>query len=278
MRYDEQEILNTKLLVEISRLSASGTSDPIIQARINIFSKIQQSVSDIIKRIKDKRLDPTMIPIKKRDYNAFLPALGNTNTGISKLLSSAGLGSLSSLFASSDSGDTDSSNAQAKLLDRYANSILNGLSYNVSLTYTSPNELAKEKAKATQAKATQANATEANATEARHDIAGNHNTRGEFENIIQNIHIDDFNDKDSTDVSAHGFDWKKRSQQICKAIGALGLNPSDFGCLEPGAQVGHDYSWRGNARMVCTRAATHSDPGIPEQIGCPPISWKAWRN
>lgn len=260
---EELGILNTKILVEIARLKASGTSDPIIQSRINVFSKIQQSVSDLLQRIKDHRLDPKMIPITKTDYNAFLPALGNNSVGIGGLLSSAGLGSLSSLFNATDAGDISGSTLAANLLDRYANSILNGLSYNVSLSYTSPNEVAKETAKAAQAMG--------------QGQVGHRESRGEFEDIITQIDLDGF--ADAKGVGAPGvFNWKERSQAICKAIAKFGLDPADFGCLDPGAQVGPDYSWRGNARMVCSRAQTISDPGIPEQIGCPPPTWKGWRN
>ena len=265
--------LNTKILVEIARLKASGTSDPIIQARINVFSKIQQSVSDLLQRIKDKRLDPAMIPIKKRDYDAFLPAIGTTG-GIGKLLSSAGMGPLSSLFNAYDTGDISGSTLQANLLDRYADSILNGLSYNVSLNYTSSNELEKEKAKAIQALAQ-------SQLETGQLEMGQGEPRGEFEFTIQGLEVDGFTNTDQRSTEerpAAKFDWKQRTQGICKAIATLGLDPTDFGCLDPGAQVGTDYSWRGNARMVCNRASTHSDPGIPEQVGCPPVSWKGWRN
>jgi hypothetical protein len=253
---DQLDTLNTKLLVEIARLSASGTSDPIIKSRINIFTKIQQSVNDLADRIKNKTLDPLQIPIKTSDYNVFLPALGDTSAGIGGLLSSSGLGSLSSLFNAYDTGDISGSQLTANLLDRYADSILNGLSYSVSLSYTSPNEVNKEMARAAQVQVSP--------------------PRGEFEHMINEITTDGFSN--GNDPSPGMFDWKQRSLDISKAIAKLGLNPSDFGCIEAGAQVSPDYSWRGNARMVCSRAATHSDPGLPEQIGCPPVSWKGWRN
>lgn len=272
---EELAILNTKILVEIARLKASGTSDPIIQSRINVFSKIQQSVSDLLQRIHDKRLDPNMIPITKTDYNAFLPALGNNSAGIGGLLSSAGLGSLSSLFNATDSGDMSQAKLSANLLDRYANSILNGLSYNVSLSYTSPNEVAKETAKATQSMGQMMVQGEMQGQ----GQGQTRESRGEFEDIISQVDLDGFADAKGATQGAPGlFNWKERSQAICKAIAKIGLDPTDFGCLDPGAQVGPDYSWRGNARMVCSRAQTISDPGIPELIGCPPPTWKGWRN
>ena len=273
---EELGILNTKILVEIARLKASGTSDPIIQSRINVFSNIQQSVSDLLQRIEDHRMDPKMIPITKTDYNAFLPALGNNSAGIGGLLSSAGLGSLSSLFNAYDAGDMSEATLSANLLDRYADSILNGLSYSVSLSYTSPNEVAKESAKAAQAMGQIMGQGQMGQAGQQRE------SRGEFEDIISQIDLDGFADAKGMAPGAQGapgvFNWKERSQAICKAIAKFGLDPADFGCLDPGAQVGPDYSWRGNARMVCSRAQTISDPGIPEQIGCPPPTWKGWRN
>jgi hypothetical protein len=56
------------------------------------------------------------------------------------------------------------------------------------------------------------------------------------------------------------------------------MNPADYGSLDDGAHVSQGYSWRGHAKMVCSRLSTHADPGIPEQMGCPPVSWRGWRS
>jgi hypothetical protein len=78
---------------------------------------------------------------------------------------------------------------------------------------------------------------------------------------------------------AGGFDWKDRAAQICENIRKMGMNPEDFGC-QTNAQAASqqsDFSWRGHTKMMCTRLATHLNPGMPEQVGCPPVSWKGWR-
>ena len=74
------------------------------------------------------------------------------------------------------------------------------------------------------------------------------------------------------------YDWKEKSAQICDSIRKHGLDPKDFGCMDPSKQVSPDYSWRGNARMVCTRLLTTPDPGLPETCGCPPLEWPGWRS
>jgi hypothetical protein len=78
--------------------------------------------------------------------------------------------------------------------------------------------------------------------------------------------------------SAEGFDWQKRSIQICKQIDTRGYKSYDFGCLkDPNVLKDANFSWRGYMRMVCTRLATIYDPSIPELCGCPPPSWQGWR-
>jgi hypothetical protein len=55
------------------------------------------------------------------------------------------------------------------------------------------------------------------------------------------------------------------------------LNPQEFGCLSSESNVGPDYSWRGNARMVCTRLESSTNTALPELCGCPPKEWAGWR-
>jgi hypothetical protein len=97
--------------------------------------------------------------------------------------------------------------------------------------------------------------------------------RGEFEDKIQQLS----RPPSQAPTQIGKFDWKVRAEAITENIRKAGMNPDDFGCLGRGAQVSKDYSWRGHAKMVCSRLATHADPGIPEQMGCPPVSWKGWR-
>ena len=64
---------------------------------------------------------------------------------------------------------------------------------------------------------------------------------------------------------------------IKKNIVAAGLNPGDYGCIGEGVHVSENFSWRGHTKMVCSRLATNADPAIPEQMGCPPVSWRGWK-
>jgi hypothetical protein len=194
---DELNLLSLKLKDEITRLSASGTSDPVLQARVGVFTKISQTVNDMIVRLKNKSMEPSEIPIKVKDYDSFLPTIGSsTDTPIGNLFS----------------------------------------------------EIQKLK---------------------KEEIRADSNPRGEFEEKIMTL------DSNNTEP---GFNWKRRVQEITENIRRVNMDPKDFGCLERGAVVSPEFSWRGHAKMICSRLASAADPGIPEQMGCPPVSWKGWRS
>ena len=269
---DQLQILQQKLGVEMTRLQASGTTDPIIQARVSILSKMKQSIDDMVVQIQNGSLKPSDIPIMKEDYEKFLPELGKVSSGIAGLISKSGNESLSSLFNSYDKGDIKGSDMAAKIFEKYADDLMKGSSFKITYSYTSPAEMATAQSLAT--------------------IATNHpgttkGARGEFEEKVREMDMAGFQDGVDNSGSirppsrvpfdAAHFDWKKRVDDIQQNIRRSGMNPHDFGALPAGASVGKDFSWRGHAKMICSRLATVQDPATPEQMGCPPVSWKGWR-
>lgn len=282
---DQLMVLNQKLAVEITRLQASGTNDPVLQARVNVFTNIKQSIDSMITSIQNGTMDPATIPIYVKDYNTFLPALGDSSAGISGLLSKSGYPTLSSLFNAYDAGDISGSQIASQLFQTYADSLFKGMSYKVDLSYTSPNEVAVRQAEAVTASAA---ATAGSVSPSiqyssyapsfgnNSLVSTNHpltmfGSRGGFDAKIRLMDIANFND-----TSAGGFDWKKLSDSIARNVGNMGLNTEDFGIMNDTSSVGPNFSWRGYTKMVCSRLATHSDPAVPEQCGCPPVSWKGW--
>lgn len=284
---DQLKDLSTKLSVEIVRLQKSGTNDPVVKSRVNVFTSMLQFVNNIKARIDNGTLKAADIPIKLTDYQNFLPALGTNSGGIGKLMSASGLSSLSSLFNAYDAGDISGAKMAEALFEKYADEILKGMSYNLTFSYTSPSEVAKEQAIASGWNAKNAYSSFAKQGSGTLSQGGQEDlmdglldgfsdgatVRGEFEDKIQ--HLSRPASQAPTQIGK--FDWKVRAEAITENIRKAGMNPDDFGCLARGAQVSKDYSWRGHAKMVCSRLATHADPGIPEQMGCPPVSWKGWR-
>jgi len=278
-------ILSQKLAVEIARLNASGTTDPVMQARINVFGKIKQTVDTLIQQVRTGTLAAQDIPIKQGDYKNFLPALGDSSAGISGLLSKSGHSNLSSLFNAYDAGDVSGPQIAAHLMETYLESLLNGLSYNIGLSFTSPNEVALAQANATAAiapsltpgleYASKYSSYQGFASE--YPLARGE-PRGAFEaqiNTLDSASAAGIRPASIMPTEVGKFDWQARAQQICQNVKMMGLNPDDYGC-QTNQQVSSEFSWRGYTKMVCNRLATNADPGVPVQAGCPPVSWKGW--
>ena len=297
-------MLRQKLAVEILRLQASGTTDPVLNARVNVFKKIQTAVEGISTQVQAGSMRPQDIPIRKRDYDKFLPALGDQSAGVAGLLSSTGYPSLSSLFNAYDRGDVTGAQLSQDLFKHYADTLLQGLSYKMDISYTSPNEVAARQAEATKASADLANSTVGNqvfaglsgAFQTTHPMTFD-GARGAFDAYTRELDMQGFQGElnlgsqglpDGTygrqsvmpsSAKAASFDWKERAQTICDNVKKMGMNPADFGCQAnpQGSAQNTDFSWRGYSKMVCNRLKTVADPGVPEQVGCPPDSWRGWR-
>ena len=273
---DQLKTLNQKITVEVLRLQASGTNDPVIQARVALFSKIGQSVSDIQTKVANGTLLPADIPITQADYANFLPSLGDTSAGVAGLISKSGNSTLSSLFNSYDKGDISGSQLASSLFDSYANTLLQGL----SLSYTSPNQVLLAQAQAQGRSQPLQGQQGQQEKPILHTLTGAFATRdpfvsgrGEFDQTIHELS----GSSPAEAKKSAGYDWKSMANSIRENIQKMSLNPADFGCIEDATQVSQNFSWRGHCKMVCSRLATHYDPGIPAQIGCPPATWKGWR-
>ena len=68
-----------------------------------------------------------------------------------------------------------------------------------------------------------------------------------------------------------GPDYKKMAKFLCGQIKAAGLGePKEFGCIANQEEdVGPDYSWKGNYKMVCSRLGNTWGEWYPEMFGCP---------
>ena len=230
---------SSRISMEIARLQASGTTDPVYQARIDILSKINQQFQTLLVQLNNKSLLPTDVPITQKDLQDFLPNLQNTSKPLGAFLAnfqSPTTSLLANLFPPATDGDIASQQETRSLAEKYGK----GLSWNVNVQYTSPDA-------ATAAAA----AKKSSNTEERLSSGVPHSP-------------------------AH-FDWKERASFIAESIRLRGLQPSDFGCIPTTATVGKDFSWRGHAKMVCSRLQSTTDPALPEACGCPPAEWAGWK-
>ena len=278
---------------EMARLSASGTTDPVITARVNTLTQMKNNVQSIVDQVASGAMPESQIPILKTDKGKFLPLMSDPSQPLPKLIDQAKLPpSVANLFPAYQSGDITGAKIAQTLAESYGDAMFKGLSWGINLKFTSPNEVEAAKSTAT---SRLGKAAELGFNSVA-DISGstahayiNHpydkhgskkEARGEFEDATQSY------DETRPELRGNGIapktkpaklNWKERSQGICQNIKKAGYDPKDFGCLDTNIKVGLDYSWRGNARMVCTRLLSTPDPGLPETCGCPPLEWRGWK-
>lgn len=282
-RLDINELnqLKIKIQAEIARLSSSGTTDPVTTARVNTLNTIKLNVESIINEVETGLRPAAEIPIMKRDRDTFLPLMSDVSKPLPQLLNSANLPmSISNAFPAYGAGDITGAKAAQALFANYGEKIFNGLSWSLGLKFTSPNEVAAAVAKGPGADKSEDPVFMTGS--GRGQIPGSSSVsfpRGQFESVTGGMEIDRLESRPTLDVGKTAkYDWRSKAAQICDSIRKQGMDPNDFGCMDPSKQVSPDYSWRGNARMVCTRLLTTPDPGLPETCGCPPMEWPGWKS
>lgn len=290
--------LRVSVLAEITRLSASGTTDPVINARITSLNTIKKNIDTLVTEVENGTRLASQIPIMKIDVKKFLPLMSDPSKPLPQLLNENNLpASAANVFPAYESGDKTGAKAAQNLYEKYGDAVFNGLSWDLGLKYTAPHEVALEAAKAIQAlpslKSSQqgfkmtgglhepkTGNTFMNASGPEDSRYPSSNTfRGEMEAVTATAESQRLDGKTPKVMGAAAkFDWREKASNICESIRKRGLNPEDFGCSSPSRRVSPDYSWRGEARMVCTRLLTTPDPGLPETCGCPPANWPGWRS
>jgi hypothetical protein len=192
----------------------------------------------------------------------FLPVMGKPSEPLPELINSLNLpASLSNLFPATGSGDISASRLAETLFQNYGNAILKAITDNLS--------------PAKQTSDTPVFLTAGSTAPGSDMIAF---PRGEMESVTAEMEMGKLENRLTPTGIPAKFDWMKKSAEICDEIRKRGLNPNDFGCMKPNNVVSSDFSWRGHARMVCTRLLTTPDPGLPETCGCPPLNWPGWRS
>ena len=273
--------LKITIQAEIARLSSSGTTNAVTTARINTLNTIKTNVETIINEVDTGLRPAAEIPIMKKDRDAFLPLMSDVSAPLPKLLNEANLPvSLSNAFPAYGPGDKTGAKQAQLLFEQYGEKIFNGLSWSLGLKFTSPNEVLAAIGKGAGAEKSEDPVFMTGS--GRDQIPGSSVVsfpRGQLESATGGMEVNRLESRPTLDVGKTAkYDWRSKAAQICDSIRKQGMDPNDFGCMDPSKQVSPDYSWRGNARMVCTRLLTTPDPGLPEVCGCPPLEWPGWRS
>lgn len=259
-----------KIQGEILRLSASGTNDPILQARIVGLTKMKTDIQEILTQVRSGALMSVEIPIMKKDIEKALPILGKPSEPLPRLIKTLNLpAGLGNMLPSNVRKDPDTMREISKLVDKYGDTVVNGISASFEVKYTSPREAEKERAK---------NSTvELTGFPSVMDL--DNVTNSKFIPMDNGIPITDRMAPTPMDAGrgpSH-FDWKERAKQIEDQVKRRGLKPEDFGIMTKDRKVSDDFSWKGYTKMICTRLQATMDPALPETCGCPPMDWKGWR-
>jgi len=284
---------------ESVRLSSSGTSDPNMNARIVALADIKSNVEDIVNQVK---MDPTMeanIPITKAELEKALPVLGKPSDPLPQIIKENKLSpGLANLLPSSMQNDPKATKEIGNLVNNYFETLMDGISFSVK--YTSPREAEAGGAGKYNSLPGTKVTTEAQSEhfvnsmmEKKRGAASTIDKTG-FPSLadLDNASNAKFTPMDSgllisdryaplPSDAGRGpsrFDWKTRSKEIEGQVKKRGLRPDDFGIMQPNAKISSDFSWRGYARMICTRLQATMDPNMPVACGCPPMDWPGWRN
>jgi len=297
---------------EVMRLSSSGTTDPVITARIGNLTRMKNDVDGVLDKIKTGALLPLEVPIMGADLDKALPVLSDISQPLPQILRTlqlpAGLANM--LPASMQNPQTGT------LLQKYAQDFLDGASASISfnVNYASPRSATQKQQKSTLADtgfpspldldnvAEDSSLMDMDAPDAVTDVYAQDPraegrvpitqgvegrapiTQGSSQRVGQGL---DQASKRSNNLvlgAAGQFDWKARALQITQQIRKRGLNPNDFGAKNerelasmPINQL-NPFSWKGYTRMICTRLQAVDMNRTDEMCGCPPSTWKGWND
>ena len=276
----ELQLLQNKTYAAILALSASGTTDPIVQARIKNLQGMYSKTTDIISKLEKGAMKPDEVPYYSQDIKVIIPKLGDPKSTLMDL-SAQGSGEKLDMVEQQLAKYVGNENAKSVFKDIRKNGIFRvnvglDLGYNTNL----PNDMGTKPLvlnRDFQIDGTGAfDPNLSNNNPAMSNIKPSESVTmdGPYDNTMSGM--DDRAEAISNRKSPSRLDWKKRVTDICAQVKLRGLDPLDFGCIPDGTKVSPAYSWRGHAKMVCGRLASTVDPGLPATCGCPPVNWKGW--
>jgi hypothetical protein len=279
---------------EIMRFSSSGTTDPVIVARIGNLTRMKNDVDGVLEKLQTGALLPLEVPILGADIDMALPVLSNPSQPLPQILRTLQLpAGLANMLPPSMQSPT--------LLQKYVQSFLDGASASVSfnVNYASP------KATAQQSQARKSTLTDTGFPSPLDldNVAEDSSLMGmDAPDAVTDVYAQDpraegrapitqGSDQSRFPITKRGtlvlgvsgqFDWKKRALEITQQIRKRGLNPQDFGAksIQELAAMPinpiNPFSWKGYSRLICTRLQAVDMNRTDEMCGCPPSTWKGW--
>jgi hypothetical protein len=257
---DELIDFSSRIQATIRALSISGTTDPIVQARIGNLTGMKSDVDKVIEKIQSKEYAPNQVPILRSDVVNALPLLGNTSSPLPTILQNL-----------INNSGRDGSSDMLSTIQRYAETVFNnpGSGFRFSVDYNAD----KGQLAANQVPSTLWTSGFPSDSDLRQV--------GESPELNDMLGLAGVLDSYAQDPRAEGrtpmhFDWKQRSLDIVEQIQKRQMNPADFGVMDPKAKVSSNFSWKGYTKMICSRLQTVHPNKMDEMCGCPPQDWAGW--
>jgi hypothetical protein len=263
---------------EIIRLSASATTDPIVRSRVSALTQLKNDVQGIISKVNNKSMQPNEVPIMKSDIDKAFPLLSNPSQPLPQIIRTVGLPpGLANVLPSNMQKDPQVAQQIGSLINKYADQIINGVSASFSVKYTAPNEVGAAGGVQSESQHAASSTIDTLGFPSMADL--NNVSNAKFVPLDSGLPVTDHLAPTPADAGRgpSQFDWKQRSKEIEAQVKKRGLEPTDFGIMPEGTKTSTDFSWKGYARMMCTRLQATSDPSLGITCGCPPMDWKGWR-
>ena len=250
----------TKIDNQIQTLAASGTNEPVTKKRISDLTGIKAYIQGIVDQINANTLSPSDILITQNDIKTAFKIISTPNSSTADALSTLGIQNITSGTSSTNPKAISNAN---KLVDRLTDKIIKGVTASFNVSYP--------------ANTVGPSSIDQTGFPSMGDLDNVSNAKftpsdaGMITDPLASTPMDAGRQK------ASHFDWKQRAKEIEDQVKKRGLRPEDFGIT--GIQnPSKEFSWKGYARMICTRLQATMDPALPVTCGCPPMDWKGWRN
>ena len=255
-----------KIYSAILLLSSSGTTDPIVQARLKRLQNMYTAITDMITKVNKGIISESNISLYKEDITKILPDLGKPQKDMKDIFSKKGHSSLNPMenVLASMVGEENAPTVFKNLKENGSFRISVDLGYNGG----------GKESKHSKNSSKNMNIVDINNYNNNKDSTMKMNTAFDSSTLGMDDRAEAKGNKDSNVPGS--LDWKKRTTSICEQVRLRGLDPLDFGCIDNGSLMSPAYSWRGHAKMVCGRLGSTLDPNLPIACGCPPQNWKGW--
>ena len=276
----ELQILSTKITAAILILSASGTTDIVVKARITNLQKMYSDISEMIRKLNNGIWTQQDVPVFSEDIKKIIPNLANVNSKLPDINKASDAGYKLNPLEKQIAGLVGEENAKEvfnKLKDRGMFRVTLDMGYNIPGSGANSQNTVNIKKDIGIKKDGSFGLMDGDSIKASPSLS----VDGPYDSTMSGA--DDraaaaslANNMAGKPNNPSHLDWKARANGICKQIKARGMDPLDFGCIPEGSKLSPAYSWRGHTKMVCGRLASTMDPSLPQTCGCPPPNWKGW--